>query len=111
MSTAVDSSNQRVAIAETILAQLGGTRFTMMTGASQFVAIDGGLQFSLPRGFAKDRINKVQIFLEPSDTYTVKALYCNHHKRTFEEVCVTENVYCDALRAVFTRMTGLDTHL
>lgn len=110
-SAARTENKQGLAIAETILSQLGGKRFIAMTGASQFIAIDSGLQFSLPRNFAKDGINKMQVLLDPSDTYTVKALKCNYRKGTFEVVASHEDVYFDMLQSIFTDMTGLDTHL
>ncbi len=53
-------------IAQTILAQLGGGRLAVMTGAHAFVALDSGLQFSLKPG-SKDRVRKVRVVLTPMD--------------------------------------------
>ncbi|MGI9949502.1 hypothetical protein [Vibrio hyugaensis] len=44
----MSTKDARLRIANTILAQLGGNRFIVMTGAKQFVAIEQGLMFTLP---------------------------------------------------------------
>lgn len=104
-------------IANTLLAQLGGRRFIAMTGASNFLALSadqhtmGGLQFSLPRGLAKDGINKVRIFLEFSDTYKIEALAVNYRSHDFEVKGSCEGVYDDMLDAVFSDLTGLATRI
>lgn len=108
-----------VQIGQEIHAQLGGSRFAFMTGATQFVALSagqpsdslGGLQFNLPRNFAQKGINKVRIFLDQSDTYTVEALKVDYKHHTFEVVESSDLIYADNLQETFTRMTGLDTHL
>ena len=61
-------------IAQTILAQLGGRRFIAMTGARNFICGENYLMFSLPKGFAKDGINKIRITLDWTDTYIFEAL-------------------------------------
>ena len=100
-------------IAKTILEQLGGGRFMAMTGAKNMVAIENGLQFDLPRTrhYVKDGINKVQVVLDPSDTYTVRGLKWMPRKYEFKELANQLGVYGDTLQAVFTDMTGLDTRL
>ncbi|HAS6073671.1 hypothetical protein ACXHQB_23615 [Vibrio parahaemolyticus] len=100
-------------IAKTILSQLGGGRFISMTGAKNMVAIENGLQFDLPRTlhYVKDGINKIQVILDPSDTYTVRGLKWMPRKYEFKELASQSGVYGDSLEAVFTDITGLDTHL
>ncbi len=100
-------------IAKTILEQLGGGRFIAMTGAKNMVAIENGLQFDLPRTrhYVKDGINKVQVVLDPSDTYTVRGLKWMPRKYEFKELANQPGVYGDTLQAVFTDITGLDTRL
>lgn len=93
-------------IAETILNQLGGNRFTAMTGSSQFFAIENGLQFKVARNASG--ANKCRITLA-GDLYTVtfyaiRGIAC----RVVNE---TEMVYADSLRALFTKVTGFDTSL
>lgn len=104
-------------IANTVLAQLGGNRFRAMTGARDFVGLSptadflGGLQFGLPARLACNGVNKVQIFLTASDTYTVKALKVKPKTWEVEVKGEAEHVYFDTLQATFRDLTGLDTHL
>lgn len=96
------------AVAETILAQLGGNRFRAMTGAKQFVGSETALTFKLPRG-AKDGINAILIVLDANDTYTVTF----YKVRGLKVATVTEVsfIYADQLRPLFTAKTGLYTSL
>jgi hypothetical protein len=92
-------------IAQTILDQLGGQRFRVMTGARDFVNTGKGLQFRLPR-IASNGIRYVRVELTPADLYTVT--FINARLQT---VLTREGVYADKLREVFTDATGLDTSL
>jgi hypothetical protein len=98
--------------AKTILAQLGGTRFVVMTGAKHIFSDNGGkaLVFQLPRG-ARDGINAVRVELDASDTYTVT--FTKIARRTYAVTKVREVsfVYADQLRTLFTATTGLETSL
>lgn len=96
-------------VAETILSQLGGRRFAVMTGAKQFVGGDRLLQFGLPARAAKAGINKVRVTLDPSDTYSL-AFY-KVRGMDVQPVDERSGVYADDLRRVFRDVTGLDTHL
>ena len=104
-------SNQIVA--KTILAQLGGNHFIVMTGAEHFISQHNSLTFSI-KGCPK--INKVVIELMPSDTYTltfykmtsIKA-FINGKEPKVVKIC--DMVYCDNLQQVFTSETGLYTSL
>lgn len=100
-------------IAKTILNQLGANRFITMTGAKNFVAIENGLQFDLPRTrhFVKDGINKIQVILNASDTYTVRGLKYMPRKYDFKELAIETGIYADMLQGTFTEMTGLNTYL
>ena len=100
-------------IAKTILEQLGGGRFVAMTGAKNMVAIESGLQFVLPRTrhYVKDGINKIQIILNPSDTYTVRGLKYMPRKFECNELANEQGIYADMLQRTFTEMTGLNTRL
>ncbi len=100
-------------VAETILEQLGGRRFIMMTGAKDLVSDKDSLRFKLPGGgFAKDGINFVQITLTPADTYTV-TFSKKGRAPSFTVTVVSEytDVYNDNLRTVFETVTGLRTKL
>jgi len=98
-------------IAQTILEQLGNNKFITMTGARQFIALPSGLQFKLPGGggFCKQGINCVQIILDPSDTYTMK--FMKIRSLTVKTLAEHSGIYFDQLQTIFTRETGLDTHL
>lgn len=104
------TKQQRLDIANTILQQLGGNRFIVTTGATQYVAIELGLMFSLPARLAKLGINKVRIVLDPSDTYTMTTLKVNHRKGEAIEVEKQDHLYGDMLENTFEEMTGVYTH-
>ncbi|UXI04734.1 hypothetical protein [Photobacterium sp. TY1-4] len=110
----MSSSSYRLAIARTILGQLGGNRFVAMTGARQFVALEApGLQFDLPEdgGFACGGICRIKVRLDPCDTYTVTAFARKGNGPVYCEVSSRPGVYCDMLEGVFTEITGLYTRL
>lgn len=96
-------------IANTILEQLGGRRFALMTGAKHFVGSDDALSFRLPSNFASNGINAVRVRLEADDTYTVQFSKVRGTKVSL--IATEDTVYCDTLRATFKRITGLDTSL
>ena len=106
------------AIAETILAQLGGRRFITMTGASSFSSGEfkggPGLGFRLPSRSTKNGIGGVRITLTPADLYTVEFLALRKGADGLtgvEVVSKFEGVYCDMLADVFEEATGLYTSL
>ena len=95
-----------MSVAETILQQLGGQRFTAMTGSKNSLA-DG---------------NRLTITLdEATDTYRMrfyKYTAGRLNKKTFEwvpdkvvEVAEFDNVYCDMLQELFTQVTWMYTRL
>ena len=102
---------EQMRIANTILEQLGGSKFTAMTGARNFSAVRNGLLFAIPggRGFAKSGINVIQIDLDPNDTYTVTFSRLRAGKRT--EISKHSDIYAENLCELFERETGLRTSL
>lgn len=99
-----------MAVANTILEQLGGGRFIVMTGAKGFVGSPNGLSFRINSvNYDGKRVNVVHIVLDPSDTYTVVASYLRAGK--IKNVATVSDVYNDQLQEVFTRVTGLYTRL
>lgn len=104
-------------IAATILQQLGGAKFKVMTGASKFAFLSakaggapyGGLTFSLPSSFAKGGINRVTIRLNSMDTYDLEFGRIRGVNYTVQSTA--EGVYVENLQEVFTDRTGLDTSL
>jgi hypothetical protein len=122
MTTATLSKDRYTEIAQTILAQLGGKRFSIMTGAKHFMSHpEGALSFQLPRG-AQEGINYVKIQLDRgADAYSMtftrigpmpglKALIAGKTQKV-TEVKTYEMVHCDQLQSLFTTNTGLHTHL
>ena len=97
-------------VANEILAQLGGRRFSAMTGAKNFVGSDTYLQFDLPRGCA-NKASKCRVTLDANDTYSVTFYKWNARKLEMTTLGETVGVYCDSLRAVFTSATGMLTSL
>lgn len=98
-------------IAQTILQQIGGRRFSTMTGSKNFIDLGNGLQMSLARN--KTQANRLKIILDGStDTYTMR-FYRQSVTKTFDikvkEIAYYELVYCDMLEEIFTSVTGLYT--
>ena len=111
-------------IANEIYRQLGGDRFTVMTGAKEFVAMENGLRFKIGRNASK--ANRVEITLNALDTYDVRFIKYSPAKLVIrkgtadwreektemvKEFTDWEGIYCDMLQEVFTMVTGLYTHL
>jgi hypothetical protein len=92
-----------------ILEQLGGRRFIAMTGAKHFVGSADTLRFQLPCGTTTNKATHVAITLTWRDTYTVAFLKV--HKLTCTTLDTREDIYAENLQEVFTRATGLYTHL
>lgn len=98
-------------IAKTILQQLGGNRFTTMTGAKNLCALDeqcGGLSFKLPK-FAGVKVNYVKIVLNGADLYDVE--FGRIYGLKYTTISKHENIYFDQLQELFEKETGLYTHL
>ncbi len=96
-------------VAKTILQQLGGNKFRIMTGARSFVDLGNGLMFTLPSKFAREGINRVRVILTDADDYNVEFFKVWGSKCTL--VDSVKGIYCDQLQEVFRNRTGLDTHL
>jgi hypothetical protein len=99
-------------VADTIIDQLGGAKFVMMTGAKNFVydpARPGRLTFRLPMS----KWNYVVIQLTPMDLYEVEfsKITTRNCKMTVTPGPKHEGVYFDQLRSVFEGTTGLRTRL
>ena len=106
-------------IAETILEQLGGNKFVVMTGAKNFISDGNTLRMTLPKNMSK--ANRLYITLDADDTYTMRFFKFTAgrlNKKTFEftedkvkEIRTVNGVYCDMLQDIFTETTGMYTHL
>ena len=95
-------------VAQTILKQLGGNKFRMMTGAKNFGGTEDSLSMRIGRNSSNS--NYLKITLNMMDTYDMK--FCKL-TRKFEEKSVTEynNIYNDMLTDQFTAHTGMYTKL
>lgn len=113
---------RNMVVAENIRQQLGGSRFAVMTGAKNFVAIDNGLRFRIGRNASK--ANMVEITLNGLDLYDIKFIKHTPYSfkikadGTFKEtqessktIAEYSDYYGDMLQSVFTRVTGMYTHL
>ncbi len=107
-------------VVETILRQLGGRRFSVMTGSKNYVADGNTLRMTLAK--SESRANRLEITYEPgTDTYVVRFYrYTAPHLRgkslqfveeRVEEVVRYEGVYADQLCPLFAAVTGLRTSL
>ena len=97
-----------MSIAKTILEQLGGNKFRVMTGAKNLMGFENGLVMKLGRNSSNS--NYLKITLNSMDLYDMK--FCKL-TRKFEEKSVTEysDVYNDMLTEVFEKHTGMYTKL
>lgn len=88
-----------------ILQQLGGNKFTVMTGAHNFVTGNKSLTFRIPNR----SINMVEIKLNGRDQYDVT--YYRYAKLVAKPVKIETDIDAEMLQERFTAVTGLDTHL
>ena len=95
-------------VAETILEQLGGNQFRMMTGAKNFGGTEDSLSMRIGR--ISSNSNYLKIPLNSMDLYDME--FCKLTKMG-EKKSVTEykNVYNDLMRGTFTAHTGMYTSL
>ena len=95
-------------VAKTILEQLGGNKFRVMTGAKHFGATEDYLSMRIGRN--KTNSNYLKITLNMMDLYDMK--FCQVTKN-FEEKSVKEynNVFNDQLTDIFESHTGMYTKL
>lgn len=99
-------------IAKTILEQIGGRRFAVMTGSRNFVNIGSGLRMSLGRN--KTSANRLDIIYDAgADLYIMRfwrrawsAKACDYKDK---DISVHKGVFCDMLEDTFTMVTGLYT--
>jgi hypothetical protein len=93
--------------ANTILEQLGGKRFLIMTGSKNLRGSDNSLVMDLTRN--KISAQYLTITLEADDTYTM--LFQSMRKMEIKTKAEVKGIYADTLQWMFTYQTGLDTKL
>jgi len=95
-------------VANTILAQLGGHRFCVMTGAKNLVGSDDTLRFQFGRN--SSRSNRMSILLDRgTDTYNVRFYHVLKRMEFLDEEF--SMVHAEDLRDLFSRYTGMATSL
>ena len=95
-------------VARIILEQLGGRRFSVMTGAKNFVNTGDGLSMKIGRN--KTNSNYLKITLNEMDTYDMEFAKVTKWGDK-KSVTKYKDVYNDMLRPVFTEHTGMYTSL
>ena len=97
-----------MSVAKTILSQLGGNKFCVMTGAKNFV--DHGDALSMKIGRNSSNSNYLKITLNMMDLYDV---HFSKVSKMGEEKSVKEynNVFNDMLVEIFESHTGMYTKL
>jgi len=95
-------------VAKTILEQLGGNKFCVMTGAKNLGGTENSLSMRIGRN--KTSSNYLKITLNMMDLYDVRF---SRVSKMGSERSVTEynNVFCDSLVDVFEKHTGMYTKL
>lgn len=91
-------------VPETILQQLGGKRFMVMTGSKVDNVTEISILLKLGCGA---KVTKFEVILKPDDTYTVNLIAGTGVRcRVIKKI---DSVYCDSLVEVFERETGFYT--
>lgn len=114
-------------IAKTILSQIGGNHFVVMVGAKNMIEIEKGYGLQLDFMRNKSKATRLRVILDADDTYTVQFIkkgqkfsvnmYVKYTREQIEEkmadkvVKEYKGIYCDQLRGLFERETGLRTSL
>ncbi len=95
-------------VAATILQQLGGNKFLVMTGANNLTSDESALCMQLRRNKAKAKFLRIE--LNANDTYNmIFRKTCKNY--TFPIVAEYKDVYADQLQKLFTEVTGYYTSL
>lgn len=97
----------KLEVAKTIWAQLGGAMFGMMTGAKNLLGSGDHLQFKI--GKNEKGVTHVKIVLNGSDLYDLT--FFRIRGTDVRKVATEGDVYAEDLRKVFTANTGLYTSL
>jgi hypothetical protein len=95
-------------VAETILSQLGGNRFRVMTGAKNFAATDNSLRMKIGRN--KTNANYMEVSLNMLDLYDITFAKVTKMGE-MKSVKTYENIYNDMLVEIFESHTGMYTSL
>tara|TARA_B100000427_G_scaffold324012_1_gene328386 strand:- start:1009 stop:1305 length:297 start_codon:yes stop_codon:yes gene_type:complete len=97
-----------MSVAKTILSQLGGNKFAVMTGAKNFV--DCGDALSMRIGRNKTSSNYLKVTLNSMDLYDMKFSRVSP-KGGERSITEYNNIFNDQLVEVFEKHTGMYTKL
>ena len=91
-------------IASTIMNQLGGSnRLNAMIGLKDVYAVENGLSFKMKCKGAK--VNYVKIVLNSLDLYDMEL--GKIHGNSYKVIKSIENVYCDQMKEIIEKTSGL----
>lgn len=100
---------RQLTVANSILALLGGRDFVSKTRAKNFLAGENYLQFSLPKKSSPIGITKIMItYYFWEDSYSMEFISINPIIQRETIVVNRKKLYCDNLREVFVKETGLE---
>jgi len=106
-------ATENMRVANKILSQLGGHRFTVITRSKQYAAGENYLRMNLAKN--KSGANRLEIKLNGLDLYDMTFYRQTIKRKTFEakitEKAQFSGVYFDMLVGIFEETTGLYTHL
>lgn len=92
-------------IAKTILEQIGGNRFAMITGSKNFIRGRDSLTFQIPRNISG--ANRCKITLNANDLYDVEFFRSTIKSHSIKKV--SNDVFAEDLENIFENVTGLYT--
>ena len=95
-------------VAKTILEQLGGNKFRVMTGAKHFGATEDSLSMRIGRN--KTNANYMEVVLNSMDLYDITFAKVTKYGE-MKSVKTYDNVYNDMLVEIFESHTGMYTSL
>jgi len=109
------TKTQQNEIAETIIRQLGGRKFALMTGAKDFIALpEGACRFKIGRNATSTNTVTVTYDLR-DDLYSMFFERVSLSRKTWavtrKEIKSFDGVFADQLQELFTSVTGLYTRL
>ena len=105
------SPTERHEIAKTIIEQLGGPRFLVMTGCKNLTYGETDGQVSLTIKLTKNKLNAthLRITLTLADDYTLT--FIRVRKFEMKNVLELTGIYCDQLESTYAEVTGQATRL
>jgi hypothetical protein len=103
-------ANPTPVVVETLLKQLGGNKFMVMTGSKVFDYGSNMLTLKLPTN--KSKANYLDIVYHPGkDLYTMTFRRVFNRGLDSKRLVEYDDLYADQLREVFTLATGMETSL